>query len=89
MSNDHYVYIVKCCDKTLYTGYTTDVERRITEHNTGKGAQYTKGRTPVQLVHVECFDTQSAALSREHEIKSYTRNKKQTLIEESTDSEFS
>ncbi|ERG95848.1 GIY-YIG nuclease family protein [Haloquadratum walsbyi] len=85
MSSDHYVYIIECSDNTLYTGYTTDVERRVTEHDAGEGAKYTRGRTPVQLVYVECFDARSAALSREYEIKSYTRNKKQQLIDNNPD----
>ena len=84
MNDYHYVYIVECSDESLYTGYTTDVERRVREHNAGEGAKYTRGRTPVQLAYFECFDTRSAALSREHEIKSYTRNKKQQLVEEGT-----
>ncbi|WP_182022837.1 GIY-YIG nuclease family protein [Haloquadratum walsbyi] len=77
MNDYHYVYIVECSDESLYTGYTTDVERRVREHNAGEGAKYTRGRTPVQLVHFECFDTRSAALSR--------REKKQQLAEEGTD----
>jgi len=54
---DHYVYVLECVDGTLYTGYTTDVERRVAEHNAGDGATYTRGRTPVEVVHVEAFDT--------------------------------
>ncbi len=79
---DHYVYVLRCADDTLYTGYTTDVERRVAEHDAGEGAKYTRGRTPVELVHVEAFDSKSAAMSREYEIKQYSRAKKERLIAE-------
>ncbi|MDS0220124.1 GIY-YIG nuclease family protein [Haloarcula sp. S1AR25-5A] len=79
----YYVYVLHCSDDTFYTGYTTDVERRVREHDAGDGAKYTRGRTPVELVHVETFDSQSAAMSRECEIKQYTRAEKERLIEAS------
>ncbi|SEN69357.1 putative endonuclease [Halorientalis persicus] len=79
---DHYVYVLRCADDTLYTGYTTDVERRVAEHDAGEGAKYTRGRTPVEFVHVEAFDSKSAAMSREYEIKQYSRAKKERLIAE-------
>lgn len=82
---DHYVYVLRCADNTLYTGYTTDVDRRVAEHDAGEGAKYTRGRTPVELVHVEAFGSKSEALSREHEIKSMSRDRKESLIAESTD----
>lgn len=75
-----YVYVLECADGTLYTGYTTDVQRRVAEHNAGEGAKYTRGRTPVELVHVEEYDTRSTAMSREHEIKSLSRAAKLRLI---------
>ena len=78
---DHWVYVVRCADDTLYTGYTTDVERRVAEHDAGEGAKYTRGRTPVELVHVEGFSSRSAALSREHEVKALSRAAKERLIE--------
>nr|WP_284731840.1 GIY-YIG nuclease family protein [Halorientalis regularis] len=78
---DHYVYVLRCADDTLYTGYTTDVQRRVAEHDAGEGAKYTRGRTPVELVHVESFDSKSAAMSREYEIKQYARAEKERLIE--------
>ena len=78
---DHYVYVLRCADDTLYTGYTTDVQRRVAEHDAGEGAKYTRGRTPVELVHVETFDSKSAAMSREYEIKQYARAEKERLIE--------
>ncbi len=76
----HCVYIVRCADSTLYTGYTTDVERRVREHNDGTGAKYTRGRSPVHLTHVEEFDSQSAAQRREYEIKQFSRAQKTELI---------
>jgi len=78
--SDHYVYVLECADDTFYTGYTTDVERRVSEHDAGEGAKYTRGRTPVSLVHVEGFDSRSAAMSREHEIKSLSRAEKERLV---------
>ena len=79
----HYVYVLSCADDTLYTGYTTDVARRVAEHDAGEGAKYTRGRTPVEPVHVERFETKSAAMSREHEIKQLSRTEKERLIESS------
>jgi len=79
---EHYVYILKCRDGTYYTGYTTDVERRVEEHNAGEGAKYTRSRTPVEVVHVEVFDTRSAAMSREYRIKQFRRSRKERLVGE-------
>jgi putative endonuclease len=80
----HAVYVLRCADDTLYTGYTTDVKRRLEEHQTGEGAAYTRGRTPVDLVHVESFETRSAAMSREHAIKQLSRAEKEALVEGET-----
>jgi putative endonuclease len=76
----HYVYVLECSDGSYYTGYTTDVERRVAEHDAGEGAKYTRGRTPVELVHAESFETQSAAMSREYEIKQLSRAAKEALF---------
>jgi putative endonuclease len=76
----HYIYIVRCGDGTLYTGYTTAVERRLEEHRRGDGAKYTRGRGPLELVHVEEYTTRSAAMSREYEIKQLSREEKEQLI---------
>ncbi|MFW5939232.1 MAG: GIY-YIG nuclease family protein [Halolamina sp.] len=84
----HYVYVLSCADDTLYTGYTTDVARRVAEHDAGEGAKYTRGRTPVELVHVERFEGQSAAMSREHEIKQLSRTGKERLVESSAPPEL-
>jgi putative endonuclease len=81
----HYLYVLECADGSLYTGYTTDVERRVAEHDAGEGAKYTRGRTPVELVHVESFPTRSAALQREHEIKALSRAAKERLVADSGD----
>ena len=80
--SSHYVYILRCADDTLYTGYTTDVDRRVAEHDAGEGAKYTRGRAPVDLVYTESFGSRSAALSREHEIKALSRVEKERLIGE-------
>ncbi|MDT3960508.1 GIY-YIG nuclease family protein [Staphylococcus kloosii] len=80
--DSHYVYIVRCKDGSLYTGYAKDVEQRVKKHNLGQGAKYTKNRRPVSLVYHEIHDTKSSALKREHEIKTYSRNKKLQLIKE-------
>jgi len=77
----HFIYIVECADKTLYTGYTTDLKRRIDEHNYSlKGAKYTKGRRPIKLQYSECFEKKGDALRRECEIKRLSREKKLILI---------
>lgn len=77
---EHYVYVLRCADGTLYTGYTTDPERRVQEHATGEGAKYTRGRRPVALVHLERFDSRSSAQSREYEIKQFSRERKESLV---------
>jgi putative endonuclease len=77
----HSVYVLACGDGSLYTGYTTDVDRRVTEHRAGDGAKYTRGRRPLELVHVERFGSRSAALQREHEIKQMTAGQKRKLVE--------
>lgn len=77
----YYVYLVECADSTLYCGYTTDLERRIEEHNSSdKGAKYTKGRRPVKLVYSEKHKNLSDVLKREHQIKSLSRKNKIRLI---------
>ncbi|MFW5790080.1 MAG: GIY-YIG nuclease family protein [Bacillota bacterium] len=79
-----YVYIVKCSDNTLYTGYTNDPVRRIEEHNSGDGAKYTRGRRPVKLVYLEEFADKSEAMKREYEIKQLSRTNKLELIKKGT-----
>ncbi|MGI6257991.1 MAG: GIY-YIG nuclease family protein [Anaerovoracaceae bacterium] len=79
----HYVYIVQCTDQTLYTGWTTDIEKRLTAHNEGRGAKRTKGRGPVVLMYLETFEDKGAALRREMAIKKLSRQQKIQLIKES------
>jgi len=76
----YYVYILKCEDNTLYTGYTNNIEDRIQTHNSGKGAKYTRGRLPVELQYYEEFEEKGQALKREHEIKKLSRLEKVKLI---------
>jgi putative endonuclease len=80
--SDHWVYVLECADGTYYTGYTTDLERRISEHDAGDGARYTRGRTPVTLLYSERFASRSAAMAREYEIKQLRRSDKERLFEE-------
>lgn len=77
-----YLYIVLCSDDSLYTGITTDVRRRLHEHNTGRGAKYTKGRGPVQLVHLRQFTNRSEASKAESKIKKLRRRQKFSIINE-------
>ena len=76
-----YVYILRCGDGTLYTGITDDVERRLAAHRSGKGAKYTRGRGPLELVHTEELSDKSAALKRERSVKKMTRQQKLKLIQ--------
>ena len=75
-----FVYILECYDKTFYVGTTNDIGRRIAKHNSGKGAKYTKGRTPVKLRYSEVFGTRSEACKEEYRLKRLTREEKQDLI---------
>ena len=75
----YWVYILRCGDGTLYTGSTSDVERRAAAHNSGRGAKYTRGRGPVEVVYREELADKSAALRREREIKGLTRAEKLAL----------
>lgn len=77
-----HVYILRCADRTLYTGIATDVAARVATHNAGKGAKYTRGRLPVALVYQEAVASRSAALKREHAIKRLRAVEKQQLIDE-------
>jgi putative endonuclease len=76
----NYVYIVRCSDGTLYTGYTNNLEKRLKVHNSGKGAKYTRCRLPVNLVYSEKYCTKSEAIKREYAIKQLTRENKLKLI---------
>jgi len=74
------VYLLRCADGTLYAGSTTDVEARAVVHNSGRGARYTSGRRPVEVVYQEACGSRSAALRREHALKRLTRSEKETLV---------
>lgn len=80
MENGQYVYILECADKTYYTGYTTNVDRRLRMHNEGKGAKYTKYRRPCKLLYYESFSDKSLALKREYAIKQLSRKEKEELM---------
>jgi putative endonuclease len=76
-----YVYILKCSDGTYYTGSTTDLERRLQQHEAGEGSKYTKQRLPIELIYSEEFDRIDFAFYREKQIQAWSRKKKQALIE--------
>lgn len=76
-----YVYLLVCSDSSLYCGYTNDLKKRLSAHNSGKGAKYTKSRLPVSLVYSEEFCTRSDALKRESAVKKMTRKQKIELIQ--------
>ena len=77
-----FVYMLRCGDGPLYTGYTDDVSRRLAVHQSGKGAKYTRSRLPVELVYREELPDKSSALRREAGIKKLTRQQKLELIAE-------
>jgi len=77
----YYVYILECRDKSWYTGITTEIERRMKEHNSGKGAKYTRVRLPTKLVHFWEIDGRKMASKLEYFIKSLTKKKKLRLVE--------
>lgn len=76
----NYTYIVECSDGKFYTGWTTCIEKRLKEHNSGRGAKFTRGRGPVTLRYLEILETRSDAMKREAEIKRLRRPQKECLI---------
>lgn len=80
MEKQWYLYILRCADGTLYTGITTDVQRRFQAHSQGRGAKYTRGRAPLQLCYQECCGSHSDALKREYAVKALPREEKEALI---------
>ena len=80
METQWYLYILRCKDNTLYTGITTDLEKRLEAHRSGKGAKYTRGRAPLELVYQESCGSHSNALKREAEIKKLPRTAKELLV---------
>jgi putative endonuclease len=75
-----YCYILECADGSYYTGWTTDPERRVKEHNSGRGARYTRARRPVRMVYLEELPDRSAAMKRELAIKRLPQKRKKELI---------
>jgi putative endonuclease len=81
-----HVYILRCRDGSLYTGYTKDLDTRVVSHNAGRGAKYTASRRPVQVVYTESVDSKRAAMQRELQIKSWTKANKEALIRQDNSS---
>nr|WP_101698407.1 GIY-YIG nuclease family protein [Clostridium minihomine] len=81
-TTQYYAYMLRCADGTIYSGYTTDPNRRTALHNKGKGAKYTRSRLPVELVFVERCATKREALQREAALKRLSRGEKLSLIEQ-------
>lgn len=76
----NYIYILKCHDNTLYTGWTNNLEKRYKQHLEGKASKYTRARLPLEIVYIEKFETKTGAMKREYEIKQLSREKKLELI---------
>ena len=85
----HFVYILRCADTSLYTGYTTDVKRRLACHNSGKGAKYTRARLPVKLVYFKEVSSKSNGLKLECAIKKLSKKKKEDLVRDFNLEDFS
>ena len=81
------VYMLRCRDNSLYTGYTNDLDNRIEKHNDGRGAKYTASRRPVKLVYCEPADRKEAAMKREIQIKRFTKAEKEALISGNNDNQ--
>ncbi|MEC1719969.1 GIY-YIG nuclease family protein [Schinkia azotoformans] len=84
----HYVYILECSDGSYYTGYTNNLEKRIEMHQTGKGAKYTRGRTPVQLLFSEVYESKTEAMQEEYRVKQLTRKQKEEYMYENAAKEL-
>ncbi len=82
MENNFYVYMLRCSDDTLYTGYCKDIVSRLKMHSSGKASKYTRARLPVELMYIKKLDTKSEAMKEEIRIKKLTRIKKLKMIEE-------
>ena len=76
----NFVYILRCKDGSLYTGWTNDLENRVKMHNSGLGAKYTRGRGPCKLVYFEVFDEKNDALKREFALKKLSKNEKEKIV---------
>ncbi|MBX9973508.1 GIY-YIG nuclease family protein [Cytobacillus firmus] len=84
MENSHYFYVLHCRDGSLYAGYTNDLEKRVKAHNEGKGAKYTRGRGPVELVFSHSFSEKGEAMRAEYEFKQWSRKKKDEFLMKET-----
>lgn len=80
MADIAYTYMLECSDGTFYTGYTTNLERRLKQHNSGKGSKYTRCRLPVKLIYCEEFTSKHDAMSRECALKKFSRKEKEKLV---------
>jgi putative endonuclease len=78
----YYLYLARCKDKTIYTGYTVDLKNRESKHNSGQGAKYTKYRRPVKIVYFEEFTSLRKVLQREAQVKSLSKIEKENLIKQ-------
>lgn len=82
MEHNHYFYVLRCKDDTFYAGYTNNLERRLKAHNSGRGAKYTRGRTPVKCIYYEVYETKREAMQKEYAFKQKTRRQKEVYIME-------
>lgn len=80
-NNLHYFYVLECRDGSYYAGYTNNLEKRISKHNEGKGAKYTRGRTPVSLLYAQEFPLKGEALKAEIQFKKLSRKQKETFLQ--------
>ncbi|MBS4201461.1 GIY-YIG nuclease family protein [Bacillus sp. FJAT-49732] len=81
-ANDHYFYVLECNDGSYYGGYTIDLSRRLAQHNSGKGAKYTRVRKPVKMIYAEKYENKSEALRAEYAFKRLPRKKKEQFLSE-------
>ena len=81
----NYVYMIRCKDGSLYTGWTNNLEKRFRNHCEGKGAKYTRGRGPLELVYYEVFEDKKDAMKREYAIKQLKKSEKEKLINYKSD----
>ena len=80
MEMSYHFYVVKCSDGSLYAGYTNDLDKRVSVHNAGKGAKYTRARLPVLLIHSESFQTKQEAMRAEYAFKQLPRRRKEAYL---------
>ncbi|MFC5558921.1 GIY-YIG nuclease family protein [Ureibacillus thermophilus] len=78
----HYFYVLECADSSFYAGYTNDLERRVNQHNAGKGAKYTRAKRPVKCIYYEIYETKEEAMRAEYGFKQLKRSEKMKYIRE-------